>query len=200
MNLSQLRSQMDRRTGKSCDVPAANAYINEAINIINNERTWPWMEAVHTIVIDGSTDYDTPTDYAETQAIIVNGSEARRIYIADGDTYFTTFDDITEDWQYSVTSTSKLVFYPTPPVGFNIVHRYFRTEPLLSQDLSSPLMPEAYHSLICDLASAFFLERISPSRADMYRANYERGQKKMYEAVERSTQPQRIRIRPGFPF
>lgn len=195
MNLAQVRTQIDRRTGVAQDTPAANAYVNEALNLISNRREWPWLDAVETITLTTATSYPVATDYSETRALSINGIEARRIYISQGDA-ITTFDDWNADYVYTLEEGAIQVF-PQPPVGQVITHRYVRTEPLLSGDTSTPLLPERYHTTLCDLAAALFLERVDTKRSEYYHDRYEKNQKLMFEAVQRQAGPARIRIRGG---
>lgn len=202
MNLSQLRTQIDRRTRVRQDIPAANSFINEAINIISSRREWPWLDAVQTITTtDGENSYDVASTYSETRTLNVNGFEARQIYIADGDDFDqTAYAPCDGGYDYSIEwslGEAKLLLYPTPPADTTLIHRYTRTEALLVTDNSSPLMPERYHSIIADMAAGMFLESINPARADYYRGMAERGLKQMSEGVQRKTNPGRIRIRDG---
>lgn len=192
MNLQQLRVQIDRRTGMAQAVPAANAFINEALAIISQERDWPWLDATETVTITAATEYDLPADHVETRGVNFNGTELRYINIADGDTYNS--EGIFPS--YSLEG-GKLIFYPQLPEGETVTHRYLRSEPLLSADNDTPLMPERYHSLICDLAASMFLEARKPKRAEYYRDLYNKGQRKMYSATQRRVNPARARIRPG---
>jgi len=141
VNLSQLRTQIDRRTGKRQDPLATNAFINEAINVISSRREWPWLDALQTITttVDIAT-YAVPTVYSETRTLNVGGLEAQQIYVADGD------DFNAEAWtpsayHYSIEWTSgeaELTLYPTPPADTTALHRYTRTEALLSGDTDTP--------------------------------------------------------------
>lgn len=198
MNLGQLRTQIDRRTGVRQDIPAANSFINEAINIIASHREWPWLDAVQTITTtDGENTYDVPSNYSETRTLNIAGIEAQQIYVADGDDFDATTYVPYCGYEYVIEWTQgsgQLILFPTPPAGTTATHRYTRTEPLLVTDNSSPLMPERYHSIIADLASSMFLERITPTRADYYRGLADRGLKKMSEGVQRKANPGRIRV------
>jgi hypothetical protein len=201
MNLSQLRIQIDRRTGVRQDTLATNAYINEALNIISSRREWPWLDGLQTITttVDEPT-YPVSSIYSETRTLNVGGWEAQQIYVADGDEYTGSACGSYEyviEWN---AGAAELTIYPTPPTGTACLHRFTRTEALLSSDTDTPYMPERYHSIICDLAAGMFLERIDPSRAQYYRDLAEKGMKQMGEAVQRKTNPGRIRIREGFPY
>lgn len=198
MNLSQLRTQIDRRTGVRQDIPAANSFINEAINIISSHREWPWLDAVQNITttLDENT-YSVPASYSETRTLNIAGLEAQQIYVADGDDFNgTSYRPGTYEYVIEWTlGSAELLIFPTPPANTSVIHRYTRTETLLTTDNSSPLMPERYHSIIADLAASMFLERIQPTRADYYRNLAEKGLKKMGEAVQRKANPSRIRTR-----
>lgn len=204
MNLSQLRTQIDRRTGVRQDVLAANSYINEAINIISSRREWPWLDAVETFTTTADENtYAVPSTYSETRTVNVDGTEAQQIYIADADRFNLDTYCPGYDFEYAIEWTSgsaNLLLFPTPAGGTTVTHRFTRTETLLASDSSSPLMPERYHSIIADMAAGMFLERIQPTRAEYYRALAEKALKQMGEATQRKTNPGAIRIRDGFPF
>lgn len=205
MILSQLRTQIDRRTGKQQDIPAANSYVNEAVNTISSFREWPWLDALQSFDITADVNdnavagYDLPDNYSETRTVNVQGEEAQLIYVADADSFNLDFDNWTNTYCYTI-DTNQITFFPTPPVGTPVLHRYTRVEATLSSDNQAPLMPERYHSLIADLAAGLFLERVNPARSDMYLARYEKGQKRMAEGVQRKTNPNSVRIRPGFAY
>lgn len=200
MNLSQLRAQIDRRTGVRQDVLAANSFINEAVNIISTRREWPWLDALQTITTTADENtYEVGANYSESRTVNVAGLEAEQIYIADGDEYAGTALN-PDHYEYSIewtSGTANLTLYPTPPAGTTVLHRYTRTESLLISDTATPFMPERYHSVIADLAASMFLERIQPSRAEYYRALADKALKTMSEGVQRKSNPGRIRIRPG---
>lgn len=200
MNLSQLRTQIDRRTGVRQDLLATNAYINEALNNISSRRDWPWLDTLQTVTttVDENT-YPVTAAYSETRTVNIGGIEAQQIYIADGDefdgsTYCPDVYEYSIEWE---AGTAQLVVYPTPPADTTILHRFVRTEPLLANDQDTPLMPERYHTIICDQAAGLFLERIDASRSETYLARAEKGLKQMGEATQRKSSPTRIRIRPG---
>lgn len=195
MNLAAMRAQVDRRTGKAQDVPAATAYINEAVQIISSARNWPWLDGVSTFTASAASTA-LPADWAETRSINVNGFEAQRVATADADQY--NFLDSFELYAYAVEGGS-LYLYPvnTPTSTTAVTHRYVKTEPAMSADSDVPLIPAVYHSFICDLASALFLERIAPSRSDFYHKRYEQGLRQMIQGARRAGGPTRIRVRPG---
>lgn len=203
MNLAQLRSNIDRRTGVRQDVLAANSFINEAINIISSRREWPWLDAVSTFTTDADTNvYTVPATYSETRSLNVGGVEAKNVNVIDADEFdANTYAPL--NYEYAIEWASgqgELRIYPTPPAGTSVIHRYTRTESLLLQDTSEPLMPERYHSIIADLAASMFLERIQPTRAEYYRQLSDKALKTMTEGVQRKTNPGRIRIRPNGAF
>lgn len=204
MNLSQLRAQIDRRTGKKLDILAANSFINEAIDQISNHREWPWLDALQTITTTVDVDsvpvatYDVSAAYTETRTVNVGGLEAQQIYIADGDEYHAALYGLPCQYQYSiewVSGMAQLTFYPAPPEGTIIEHRYTRNEAVLSADTDTPLMPERYHSIIVDIVCALFLEQFSPSRSEFYSARANKALKAMGEATQRKANPGRIRVR-----
>jgi hypothetical protein len=203
VNLSQLRTQIDRRTGVRQDPLATTAYINEALNIISSRREWPWLDALQTITttLDENT-YDVSSTYSETRTVSIGGVEAVQIYIADADD-FNGSVYCPDRYEYAIewsAGTAQLLLFPMPPEGTVVTHRYTRTESLASSDTDEPLMPERYHSIICDFAAGLFLERIEPSRAEYYIARAEKGLKQMSEATQRKANPGQIRIRDGFPY
>jgi len=205
MNLSQMRAQIDRRTGVRQDPLAANAYINEALNTISSRREWPWLDGLQSFPIAGQfATYDVGTDYSETRTLNVGNLEARYLYVADADKFNAVVPYIPSfGYEYIIEWTdglAQLKILPTPPDGTQVLHRYTRTETLLVNDTDLPLMPERYHSALCDYATGLFLERITPSRADYYMTRAEKEIKDMFEATQRKTNPGRIRIREGYQY
>lgn len=194
MNLGALRQRVNRRTGVSVDQTELTADINEAIQIITSERAWYWVDGLQTLtIVEGTAAYSLPADWSQTRNVIVNGQEARRIDITDGDAF--DFYDDQGTFHYSIEN-SQIVLYPTPG-DWTVTHRYVKNEPFLSSDSDTPLMPPEHHPVICDLAAAMVLERMGDSRSQMYRTLYDKGIRRM--ASGRASHPQRIRVRSGYP-
>lgn len=127
MNLGQIRTQVDRRTGRAQDSSAANAYINEALQIISTERDWPWLDGVSAYTANSSS-AALPTDWAETRSVNIAGFDAPRYNVADTD-QFTQLDLVDVLYVYAIEGGS-LYIYPNPSATstVDVIHRYVKVE------------------------------------------------------------------------
>jgi len=197
VNLTQLMSALDRKTGMAMDASAKVEWINEAIQAISTERDWPWLDGLDSFnTADGTASYDNPSDWMRTRLITVAGAPAQRIDIADGDAYSVAFDDWRSYYHYALEGND-ITFYPTPTAVLAVKHRYVKQEPMLDDGTDTPLMPSQYHQAIVSYAAARVMERMSDPRAQTFDSEYERWKKRMLDATARGQQPTRVRVRAG---
>lgn len=197
MNLGQFRVAVNRKTGVAVDQSALNEFVNEAVQAVGEERDWPWKDGLQTVTTDGSAAYALPADWGRTRTVTVNGYPTRRVNVADGDSYDLGGYVRASEYGYVIES-DELVVYPTPPSGQTILHRYVKTEPTLSSDADEPLVESRFHQAVVCYAAALVCERHGDvAKADRHRAEYERWLRRMRDAMSRSQQPSRIRVRPG---
>jgi len=197
VNLSEFRATVNRKTGIAVDSTALNGFINEAVQAVGEERDWPWLSYTDTFPTQADqSDYVLPVDWSRTVSVTVDGAPTRRINTADADAWEYVTD---RPWFYGYSiDAGVLTLKPAPSALVTVIHRYVRAEPELEVDADEPLIPERFHGAIACYAAALVLERHGDvTKADMQRAEYERWLRRMRDAMSRSQQPSRIRIRPG---
>jgi hypothetical protein len=193
VNLGEIRTAVNRRTGIAFDAAALTEAVNEAVQAIAAERSWRWLDGVDEFTTTTADEYALPADYAESRSVTVNGYPTRRLNIADGDAY--TFADDATVFSYAVEG-GNLVLYPTPTGAQTVVHRYRATEPDLVADVDEPILPARFHQAIVNYTAATVCDRKDDKRAEKFRMEYERWLKRMI-ADGRSQQPNRARVRAG---
>lgn len=206
MNYSQLRQSTLTRIGVSSNDALFTAtvvgdLVNEAIHTIEVEFDWPWLEAITThSTTAGTQTLTVPTDWLRTD----------KLWIADNDPLeYLGFGDLRQ--QYDVTGRGQPEAYsivadaiylgPTPDSTYTVNHLYIRREPDLTSDTDSPLMPASFHMAIVELATALGLRRSrEEARAVVAENSYNNWLRRMADNRRRSSQPMRVRVRPGRQF
>lgn len=199
MNLGELRTAVNRRTGIAVDATALSELVNEAVQAVAEERDWPWMLYSDSFPTQsGTSDYVLPTDWERTVSVTVDGYPTRQINVADADGW-DFFEDRPGYYGYAIDG-SVLILKPTPTAVATVQHRYVRSEPTLEVDSDEPLIPARFHGAIVNYTAATVCDRYGDAgRADSFRVEYERWFKRMRDATVRSQQPTRVRVRPGSP-
>lgn len=196
MNLGELRTAVDRRSGLAVEAASLTSFINEAVNAIGEERPWPWLDALDSFnATAGVGNYTLPSDHAQTRWVTVAGNPTHRIGTGELDAYDLTGTERV-GYGYAIEG-GELVIAPTPQTAAAIIHRYRRYEREMIGDTDVPLIPAAYHPAIVAYACTLILDRAGDSRAETYRGEYNRWLRRMTDAMQRSQQPTRIRVRPG---
>lgn len=197
MNLGELRTAVARRTGVAYDDTALTDVINEANLRISLEAEWPWLHASTTIsaTVDDGTEA-LPVGFRRVTSVTIDGYEAVPIAVDEIDSWDNVYSSTRRG--YTVRGTD-LLFRPTQATGTDILVRYIASEEPLTGSTDTPLMPEAYHDAIVDLASAIVLERVGQlARADRFERRYADWLARMKaNAVRLGGRVGRIRVRPG---
>lgn len=175
MNRSELRTAVKDRLA----IPSAgdalitdtfvNTSLNDALNRISAERDWWWLAATATLTFDTVNGAATlPSDFMRANKLVINSNVAEPV----------TFEDYldaagTESSYGWVIYGSQVKITPVPSTSTQGTFYYFRSEPSLSSDSSTPLLPVAYHYAI--IAYASFLccaRRQDEQRASLYMQEY----------------------------
>ena len=201
MNRRELREQVYVRTGfDSADAmvtaSVVNAAINDALNYISLSHDWPWLESSETLTTAISTNYVTPSEtWLRTKSLTnSDGTQMFMISIADFDLLGAATG---QPEQYAIFA-GKFYIWPTPDSDTTITHRFIRTESELTDDTSSPILPDSFQPASTELAASYVLARVrDEDRSNVARARYLDWEKKMDDNRRRYEQPPRIRVRPG---
>lgn len=147
----------------------ANTAINTALNRISLERDWWWLAHTATLTFDTTYGAATlPSDFMRANQLVINDNVAEYIPLE------TYLDPLVDSSTYGWTiygSQAKLT--PIPTESTSGTFYYFRSEPALSSDANSPLMPVAYHYIIVAYAAHLCAaRRQDEQRASLYLQEY----------------------------
>jgi hypothetical protein len=193
VNLGELVTAVERRTGILYDPDATKEVINEALQAISKHRDWGWLEADATLTGDGTVDFTLPAGFAKARSVKVDDTPYPMVPI-------TTIDDhpYTVGW---TIHAEELIVSPAPATAAVVVLRYYGTEAALALDADEPVLPVEWHPAVVHYASAVILERAGDKeglgRADRSMARYKETLGQMVAQANRAKGPHRVRIRPG---
>lgn len=188
MNLSGLRAAVRTRIGVP-DTDAlftdavVNALVNAALQRISTEGDWPWLEDAEVLTTaNGDGDYAVPADWIRTVNVLdASGLPLRRSPIED-------LDFIGGSGQPRLWGIfgDQIILRPIPTTVQSFTHRYIKTEPELTVDADTPLMPVPYHYAIVALAAYFAFRRSSDlQEAGAAKAEYDDWRASMHAQLDR---------------
>jgi len=179
--------------GRRSGVPVSDSLLNDEINgalfEVAQMASWPWLERVAAISIDGdgsgvvgdgvtgggtSADplsnnnldaFPLPTDYRKVVSVAHDGSPVLPVSTADADAGFVS------SGYYIDTQNLALVLIGGSGLEGDLAFRYVAHETVLSADTDTAKMPSNYDDVIVLLASANILEgrNKETTRAGAYR-------------------------------
>lgn len=209
MNLGQLRTAVDRRTGIAVDTTTQNEWINDVLQSVALEDEWPWLRTTQSFSFVASQNaYTLPSTCRSVLAVFdSNGNRYDPAAQADLDTYSTSDVSIAPQFGdgghfYAVTNTT-IYIVPTPTASSGtFTVRYIQDETTLSVDGDTPLIPAAYQRSVVELVALLTMERrgtrIDTVRAkgyaDVYNDLISKMRKQALPTISASRVP---RIRPG---
>lgn len=175
MNRSELRTAIKDRlaipsTGDGLITDTfVNTSINDALNRISAERDWWWLAATATLNFDNVNGAATlPSDFMRANQLVINDSAVEQITFED---YIDPmFSADTYGW---VIYGNQARITPVPSTTTPSTFYYFRSEPALSSDSSTPLLPGLYHyAIVAYGAYLCAARRQDESRASLYLQEY----------------------------
>lgn len=198
MNLGELQTALDRKTGLGFDSTAQISFINQALAAITAERPWTWLDATDSFNTVASTvAYTLPTDWIETRGMTIGatGRPMQPVSIRDGDVYNFLDPPMTDC--YAIEG-GNLRIYPTPSSVEAVVHRYVKREPTLTSASDTPILPTEFHPSIVAYAAKLEAERLGMEKqAAMWTREWDDWLVRMRGGNRRLQGPRRIRVRPG---
>lgn len=146
-----------------------NTSLDDALNRISSERDWWWLAHTATLTFDTvNGQASLPSDFMRANKLVINDSVVEPIPLDD------YLDPQGGEAAYGwIVYGSTVKITPVPSTSTNGTFYYFRSEPSLSSDSSSPLMPAVYHYAI--VAYAAYLccaRRQDETRASLYLQEY----------------------------
>lgn len=205
--LTKMRTSVRNRLG----VPSSDSFytdtiltdfVNEAVQAIAEEESWPWLQAGTTFVtalVTPSTtsgaDYAIPTDWQRTKNLVVFGFEP---FTLQPQQDIDQVIALGRPLSYCVVN-DKIRVRPFPDGAYTITHEYYKVEPELVNDSDEPLLPNQFRKAIVDYATYLAHERSSlePQRVQEALARYNMWLNRMRQWRRRISANQKVRVRPG---
>lgn len=174
MNRGELRTAIKDRLAipSTGDGLITDAFVNTAINDslarVSAEKDWWWLAATATLSFDNVNGAaQLPSDFMRANQLIINSSPVEQIPFED---YISGQPDTGYGW---VIYGNQVRINPVPSTTTPGTFYYFRSEPALSADGSTPLMPLAYHYVIVAYGSYLCAaRRQDEQRASLYLQEY----------------------------
>lgn len=175
MNRSELRTAIKDRLAipSAGDALITDSFVNTAINDalarVSAEKDWWWLASTTTLTFDNVNGAATlPSDFMRANQLVINSSPVEQITFED---YINpNGSDGTYGW---VIYGNQARINPVPTTNTPGTFYYFRSEPALSSDSASPLMPVAYHYVVVAYGSYLCAaRRQDESRASLYLQEY----------------------------
>lgn len=174
MNRGDLRTAIKDRlaipsTGDGLITDAyVNTSINDALARVSAERDWWWLASTATLNFDSTYGQaQLPSDFMRANQLVINSALVEQIPFED---YISGDADVGYGW---TIYGSYVKINPIPSTTTTGTFYYFRSEPALSADGSSPLMPSAYHYIIVAYGSYLCAaRRQDEQRASLYLQEY----------------------------
>lgn len=196
--LSQLRAQVNRRSGHYLTDEALNDLINEALNALSLEARWPWLDATATITWPADATTTTmPWSWQTIRAVTVDG---RREYRPRSQRDVDTYTDGEPGWSYGYAVHGRTItLAPAPAEGLDVVIRGTRLDGPLVNDVDEPFLPDAYTDGLVQLATALVFDRHNDAgRYARHKAAYDEWVRRLKRSVRAQEQgPRTPRVRPG---
>jgi len=180
MDLEDLRNAVKDRlairsdgSGNSLDGLITNTFINtsidDALKRISIEKDWYWLATTAPLTFSTSTGKASlPADFMRANELVVNGYPAELLPLD------TVLDPLSDKATYGwLIYGMDAQLTPVPSTVPTATLYYFRYEPTLSSDSSTPIMPAPYHYAIVSYASYLCAARRQDEpRASLYLQEY----------------------------
>jgi hypothetical protein len=200
MNRGALRSALKSRLrlGPSGDASLGDDVLNECIlfglNDIGAEHDWPWLLTSAALTFSISTGLaPLPSGYVRARELRIGttAATARRATRAG----LGEFLDAASSGRYVWTEQgANIALSPIPATVPSATLWYTRTEPALTADTSTPLIPELYHQTVVTSASYHANQRRRFSDDAAVDDNERQASfKKMRQAMWGRTGPRQVR-------
>ena len=158
--------------------PTLNDLINESLRKISRERLWPWLLTSANLTVATTGIAALPADFVEADTLIYDSAPVAwaglHELLMSGNRYVWADDG------------TNVRVEPAPSASITMTLWYYRTDPDLATDASTPLMPAGHHDLIAiETAHLAALLRHDPDQAASWSGQYERELVNMVKAAFR---------------
>ncbi len=174
-----------------------NLYVNEALLQISLEADWPWqkvIDATQTVTVNNGT-FTPPTGWYRSASLTYadTGQPVERRAPKYLDRVIGQGRPL-----YWAPDGGVISVRPVADGTYTFIHRYYRSEPNLSADGSTPLIPEVYSRAVVEYASYLALTQgNSAGRAAQCLADYASSLRRIKDNVNQGSEPLRVTPRPG---
>lgn len=171
-----------------------NSLINRSLSVIASAKEWPWLLDDYTMnFVSGSA--SLPNDFIRARSLVIDSKPTTWLQLED----FIMPDRMNGAFAWTIIG-NKAKLTPLPTSTLTGTLYYYRNEPNLASDASTPLIPTVHHSLIvaytCYLAS---MTRQDEGRAAVYQAEYQALLNNTRDDLKQNT-GRRIRYDGGYQY
>ena len=198
MNRKELREALTERLGipPSGDGMLTENVLTRCIQLgltdLSVEHHWPWLLSSASLTFaSGSADFPTSPSVLNCRELTINGERAKRA--GSLQEYIDTLTISNQCVWFEKGQT--VVLAPVPTTVPTAVLWYNRTEPTLTSEAQSPLLPTQYHNtLIARAAYHADTRRAQYERAAQHMGEYNDGVKGMKVLYPSRTGPRTVRL------
>jgi len=171
-----------------------NSLINRSLSVIASSKEWPWLLDDYTInFVSGAA--SLPNDFIRARSLVIEGRPTVWLQLED----FVMPDRNNGTFAWTIIG-NKAKLSPVNTTTVTGTLYYYRNEPTLASDASTPLIPSIHHSLVvayaCYLAS---MTRQDESRAAVYQAEFQSLLNNTRDDLKQNT-GRRIRYDGGYEY
>jgi hypothetical protein len=200
MNRGELRSAVKERLA----IPSIgdgllpdstiNSLINRSLATISATKEWPWLlDTYNMSFVAGSA--TVPNDFVRARQLVIEELPVLWVQLED----FLMPDRRMATFGWTIIG-NKARLTPVPTTDQPGVLYYYRSEPELLSDYSTPLMPALHHPLIvAHTAYLAAMVRQDEGRAAVYQAEYQAILNTMRDDLKQNTS-RRIRFDSGYQY
>lgn len=171
-----------------------NSLINRALATISAAKEWPWLLDTYTMnFVAGSA--HLPNDFVRARQLVIGDVPVLWAQLED----FLKPDRLSAVYVWTIIGAQARL-NPIPSTDQTGTLYYYRSEPELLSDYSTPLMPALHHSLIVAYTAYLAaLTRQDEARAAVYQAEYQSILNNMRDDLKQNTS-RRIRYDAGYQY
>jgi hypothetical protein len=171
-----------------------NNLINRSLATISAAKEWPWLLDTYDITfVDGSA--YIPNDFVRARQLVLNNLPVLWLQLED----FLMPDRRISVFAWTIIG-SQARLNPVPTNDQSGTLYYYKAEPELLSDFSTPLMPALHHPLIVAYTAYLAaMVRQDEGRAAVYQAEYQAILNNMRDDLKQNTS-RRIRYDSGYQY
>lgn len=171
-----------------------NSLINRSLATISAAKEWPWLLDTYTMNFVGGSSH-LPNDFVRARQLVINDAPVLWLQLED----FLKPDRISAVYSWTIIGAQARLT-PIPSTDTTGTLYYYRSEPELLSDYSTPLMPALHHSLVVAYTAYLAaLTRQDEGRAAVYQAEYQSILNNMRDDLKQNSS-RRIRYDTGYQY